>query len=131
MAEANVNILTSLLFLRRKDEQEKHREALGGAEEYAVFIAVADKVGLDRRGNTLYKRTPDGEEIVEPRTHTERIRIGGRVVERTLTRGEKIPDNDLPVIAERYREILREQDGLEPNPAAPGTRKASAAEATR
>jgi len=111
IAEANVNILTSLLFLRRKDEQEKLREALYGAEEYPVFMAVADKVGFDRRGNKLYKRTPDGEEIVEPRTHTERIRIGGRLVERTLTRSEKIEDNDLPVIAEKYREFCKEQNG--------------------
>lgn len=108
IAEANVNILTSLLFLRRKSEQEKRAEALGGAEEYRVFMAVADKVGFDRRGNKLFKRTPDGEEIVEPREHTERIRIGGRMVERTLTRSEKIEDNDLPVIAAKYREFLQE-----------------------
>ncbi|HPM09157.1 MAG TPA: N-6 DNA methylase [Paludibacter sp.] len=110
IAEANVNILTSLLFLRRKSEEEKHAEALGHTEEYPVFMAVADKVGFDRRGNKLYKRTPDGEEIVEPKQHIERIRIGGRFVERTLTRSEKIEDNDLPVIAERYREFLKEQN---------------------
>jgi type I restriction enzyme M protein len=111
IAEANVNILTSLLFLRRKDDQEKHGEALGGVEEYPVFMAVADKVGFDRRGNKLYKRTPDGEEIVEPKKYTERLRIGGRIVERTLTRSEKIEDNDLPVIAEKYREFLKELNG--------------------
>ena len=111
IAEANVNILTSLLFLRRKDDREKHREALGGVEEYSVFMAVADKVGMDRRGNKLYKRTPNGEEIVAPKQHTERIRIEGRFVERTLTRSEKIEDNDLPVIAEKYREFLKEHDG--------------------
>ncbi|MFK9876867.1 class I SAM-dependent DNA methyltransferase, partial [Klebsiella pneumoniae] len=111
IAEANVNILTSLLFLRRKSEEEKRAEALGGIDEYPVFMAVADKVGYDRRGNKLYKRTPDGEEIIEPKQHTERIRIGGRFLERTLIRGEKIEDNDLPVIAEKYREFLMEQNG--------------------
>jgi len=111
IAEANVNILTSLLFLRRKDEQEKRFEALGGAEEYKVFMAVADKVGFDRRGNKLYKRTPDGEEIIEQKTHVERFRIKGEWVARTLTRPEKIEDNDLPVIAEKYREFLKEQNG--------------------
>ena len=110
IAEANVNILTSLLFLRRKDEQEKHLQALGGDVEYPVFMAVANKVGFDRRGNKLYKRTSDGEEIVKPRHHSERIRIGDRVVERTLTRSEKIEDNDLPVIAERYREYIAGQN---------------------
>jgi type I restriction enzyme M protein len=109
IAEANVNILTSLLFLRRKDDQEKIREARGGAEEYPVFMAVADKVGYDRRGNRLFKRTPDGEEIIETREYRERLRIGGRIVERTLTRGEKIEDNDLPVIAERYHQFRLEE----------------------
>ena len=111
IAEANVNILTSLLFVSRKCQQEKHREALGGVEEYPVFMAVANKVGFDRRGNKLYKRTPNGEEIVQPRQHSERIRIGGRIVERTLTRSEKIEDNDLPVIAQKYREFCAEQNG--------------------
>lgn len=108
IAEANVNILTSLLFLRRKSENEKKAEALRGAESYSVFMAVADKVGFDRRGNKLYKRTDDGEEIVEPREFTERIRIGGRIVERTLSRSEKIEDNDLPLIAVKYKQFLKD-----------------------
>lgn len=108
VAEANVNILTSLLFLRRKSEQEKRAEALNGPEEYPVFMAVADKVGYDRRGNKLYKRTPDGEEIIEPREHIERIRIGGNIVVRSLVRNEKVEDNDLPVIADKYREFHKE-----------------------
>lgn len=110
IAEANVNILTSLLFLRRKSEEEKRAEALGGVEEYPVFMAVADKVGFDRRGNKLYKRTPDGEEILEPRQFTERFHRKSGWVERTLTRQEKIVDNDLPVIAAKYREFLKEHN---------------------
>lgn len=110
IAEANVNILTSLLFLRRKSEEEKRAEALGGVEEYPVFMAVADKVGFDRRGNKLYKRTPDGEEILEPRQFTERFHRKSGWVERTLTRQEKIEDNDLPIIAAKYREFLKEHN---------------------
>lgn len=110
IAEANVNILTSLLFLRRKSQQEMNEEALGGAEEYPVFMAVAEKVGFDRRGNKLYKRTPDGEVILEPKVHTESFRIKGKIVTRTLERNEKVEDNDLPVIAEKYREFLKEHD---------------------
>jgi type I restriction enzyme M protein len=106
IAEAGVNILTSLLFLRRKSAKEKSIEALKGPEEYKVFMAVADKVGIDRRGNKLYKRTPDGEEIVETVQEVEIIR--GK--ERILNRKKKIPDNDLPVIADKYREFHEEQD---------------------
>jgi type I restriction enzyme M protein len=110
IAEANVNILTSLLFLRRKSDQEKKREAFGKMEEYSVFMAVAEKVGVDRRGNKLFKRTPEGEEIIETVHKMEKIRIGGRIEERDFTRREKILDNDLPVIAKKYREFCKEQD---------------------
>ncbi|MDR0924930.1 MAG: N-6 DNA methylase [Hungatella sp.] len=106
IAEAGVNILTSLLFLRRKSNEEKRIEALKGPQEYTVFMAVADKVGVDRRGNKLFKRTPDGEEIVETVQYTETIR--GK--QRTLSRKEKIPDNDLLEIAKKYREFLEEHD---------------------
>lgn len=106
IAEANVNILTSLLFLRRKSEEEKRTEAMSGPQDYDVFMAVVEKVGFDRRGNTLYKRTPAGEEILEPHTFTERFTIAGKTVERTLTRNRKIVDNDLPVVAANYRHFV-------------------------
>ncbi len=110
IAEANVNILTSLLFLRKKSNQEKLLEAMNGMAEYPVFMAVADKVGYDRRGNKLYKRAPDGEDIVAPVEKTEKLRIGGKVIERVLTRNEKIEDNDLPIIATEYKKFLMESE---------------------
>lgn len=110
IVEANVNILTSLLFLKKKTKEETRTEDLGSRIEYPVFMAVAERVGFDRRGNKLYRRTPDGEEIVELRTEKERIRIGDRVVERTLQRKEKTADDDLPIIAEKYHEFLRTRE---------------------
>jgi type I restriction enzyme M protein len=68
-----------------------------------VFMAVAEKVGFDRRGNTLYKRSPDGEEILEEVEEVERISVGGYTVERTLRRKTKVLDDDLPAIADAYR----------------------------
>lgn len=105
IVEANVNILTSLLFLKKKTLDEVRAEDLGGAVDYPVFMAVAEKVGFDRRGNTLYERTPDGEEVVKMETETERIRIGGRLVERTLRRPKKTVLDDLPEIAKKYKEF--------------------------
>ena len=71
----------------------------------SIFMAVAEKVGFDRRGNTLYKRSPEGEEITR---EIETITVGGRKVVRTLRRRERIPNNDLPEIANRYRAFRRE-----------------------
>jgi len=112
IVEANVNIQTSVLFLKKKSQAEMIAEGLGGSTEYPVFMAVAEKVGFDRRGNTRYKHRPDGEEIIEIQEETEHMRIGGRVVERTLRRPRKIVDDDLPVIAQKYQEFR--QKYLEP-----------------
>jgi len=98
IVEANVNILTSLLFLKKKTAAEMRAEDLDQQQDYSVFMAVAEKVGVDRRGNTLYERSPDGEVILEDVTETEQVRVGGELVIRTLRRRQKIIDNDLPYL---------------------------------
>lgn len=107
IVEANVNILTGLLFLKRKTDDEIRAETIGGASDYPVFMAVAERVGVDRRGATIYKRTPDGEEIIQEVEERERIRIGGENVLRTLRRKMKIVDDDLPIIAVNYSEFRK------------------------
>lgn len=105
IVEANVNILTSLLFLKKKPKSVIQAEDLGKKIDYPVFMAVADKVGFDRRGNTLWKRQPDGEEIIVEKSYEEKVRIGGTLQVRTLNRKERILDDDLPLIADAYAEF--------------------------
>lgn len=105
IVEANVNILTSLLFLKKKTNEEIRAETLGEAVEYPVFMAVAEKVGVDRRGNTLYKRGLDGEELIKVIEEPRQVSIDGRMVTRNRRRSIKEIDDDLPVIAEKYREF--------------------------
>ena len=105
IVEANVNILTSLLFLKKKPLAVIQAEDLGNKQDYPVFMAVAEKVGFDRRGNTLYKRHPDGEEILVDATYEEKVRIGGNLQVRMLHRKERILDDDLPEIAKAYAEF--------------------------
>lgn len=103
IVEANVNILTSLLFLKKKPADVVQREAMAGAADYPVFMAVAEKVGFDRRGKTLYKRSPDGQEITFEEEEVKTITVRGRKVTRRFVRKKPYPDDDLPTIAERYR----------------------------
>ena len=108
IVEANVNILTSLLFLKKKTDDEIRAEDLGQQVDYPVFMAVAEKVGFDRRGNTLYKRGPDGEELIVEKEYRERVKVAGESVVRVLRRKEKTLDDDLPRIAEAYLVFLAE-----------------------
>ena len=105
IVEAKVNILTSLLFLKRKTDEQIAAEDVSGPRDYPVFMAVVEKVGYDRRGNTLYKRSPDGEEILVDVQKEEKVRVGGKLVTRNLTRKQRILDDDMPVIAEEYRKF--------------------------
>jgi type I restriction enzyme M protein len=105
IVDANVNILTSLLLLKKKPRSVIQAEDLDEVKDYPVFMAVAEKVGYDRRGNTLYKRSPDGEEILEEVEEIERIRINGRHVERRLKRKERVLDTDLPFM--RHNKFVR------------------------
>ena len=108
IVEANVNILTGLLFLKNWPDEAMSREAMAGAVDYPIFLAVAEKVGFDCRGNTLYKRSPEGDEIARNIEQIETITVGGRKVVRTLRRRVRIPDDDLPEIANRYRAFRQE-----------------------
>lgn len=113
IVEANVNILTTLLFLRRKTEAEKNREAnriaeYGRPEDYPVFMAVAEKVGVDRRGNPVYVRNPDGTAVTEIIERSETFWRQGRKEVRTIRHRQQKIDNDLLVIGGKYAEFVAE-----------------------
>lgn len=94
--------LPSLLVLRRRSQEE-----LINTEhpEYKVFMAVVDRAGVDARGNLLFQRAPDGEELVFDEEVIERVREGGEVeVRRTTRRNRRIHD-ELPLVAEKYKEF--------------------------
>jgi type I restriction enzyme M protein len=107
IVEANVGILTSLVFLKKKTQHEINAEDLGKKIDYPVFMAVAEKAGVDRKGNILYKRNSDGTEILKDVEVTESRRFGNRVETRVLKRKEPILDDDFPPIAEAYREFRK------------------------
>lgn len=107
-----VGVQASLLFLRRKSQEELDVEALGKPQDYAVFMAVAEKVGHDRRGNEIYERDPDGAEkvFIEERDVKRRRKDDWGVV-RTMVQ-EKRVDDDLRHIAKTYHHY--KQSGMVP-----------------
>ncbi|RRJ95654.1 restriction endonuclease subunit M [Opitutaceae bacterium TAV4] len=110
IVEANVGILTSVLFLKKKTEKERAIAAMRGGEEpeYPIFMAVAERCGVDRRGNPLYKRHPDGSEIIKEHEIEEIIFVGGRKVARKRILRGPVVDDDFPVITEAYRKFRQE-----------------------
>jgi len=102
IVEANVGILTSLLFLKKKTETEMDAEAQGHVKEYPIFMAVAEKAGVDRRGNPLHKRNPDGTEKMVTRIYEERVKTNGNYETRQRKIIEPEIDDDFPAIGDAY-----------------------------
>ena len=58
---------TSVLFLQKKTQEEKDREEKSGVmTDYNIFMAMLEKVGHDKRGNPIFKRDNEGNEILVP-----------------------------------------------------------------
>ena len=95
-----VGVQASLLFLEKKTKAEI---AAGIDEDYAIFMAVAEAVGHDRRGVTVYRRDVDGYELYNERPREFVVRRNGdEVVERRYVREREIAD-DMPLITDAYR----------------------------
>ena len=98
---------TSVLVLERKrfDEIELERAA-GTKRDYGVFLALANHIGHDKRGNRTFVRDADGNEVVDTRRERVREVREGEVLYRTVETAHKVVDENTEQIAEAFREWL-------------------------
>ena len=104
-----VGVQASLLFLQKKTEVERQL-AQDSAEDYDVFMAIAEKLGKDRRGNLIYSRDDDGAEMLFD-TETKYVVHKKNGTSEVKTRREKLKqlDDDLPKITEAYFKFLNDE----------------------
>ena len=55
----------SLLVMQRLTREEVKLAQAGALDAYDIFMAIPKKVGIDKRGNTVYVRTPEGFVILD------------------------------------------------------------------
>jgi type I restriction enzyme M protein len=104
-----VSVQTSLLVLQRKsDEQMTVERASGSINDYEVFMAVADHIGHDKRGNITYLRDAAGNEIVQAVPKKSDEREGKTVIMQDELR--KVVDDNTYKIAREFRRWLSEQE---------------------
>ena len=97
---------TSMVLLRKWSAGES--AATHG--DYPVFMAIADAVGHNKRGNTIYKRAPDGSLLLHETVKTHRIPKPDRSFEELEIKAkEPIVDDELEDVAEEYHRWLAEQ----------------------
>ena len=98
---------TSVLVLERKrfDEIELERAA-GKKKDYQVFMALADHIGHDKRGNKTFVRDAEGNEIIDARQERVQELRGGSQLYRTVEVKQKVEDDNTKEIAEAFRNWL-------------------------
>jgi type I restriction enzyme M protein len=105
--QPSVSVQTSVLVLLRKAPEEiAVEDAAGRLQEYSAFMALANRVGHDKRGHAMYVRDALGNEVVEEIDEEVRERVGGRTIHRRQRSRRKVVDDTTPAIAEAFREWL-------------------------
>lgn len=99
-----------MVLMRRLSAEEEDDAAAGGLD-YPLFMAVAEKIGHDKRGNLIYRRTAEGEDALVKRVETiaEIDQETGAEVMREVEVTERQIDDELPEVAMAYRNWLEEQ----------------------
>lgn len=109
--QPNVSVQTSILVLERKTERQiALEEAANRKNDYPVFMAVANHVGHDKRGNRTYVRDKKGNEIVEEAEETVKEYEDGKPVYKKQKTQRKVVDDNTLQIAQAFRKWLSEQD---------------------
>jgi len=109
--QPHVSVQTSVLVLERKTSSEMAVEsAAGRLTDYDVFMAVANHIGHDKRGNVTYVRDGQGNEIVEDVEETLKEYEDGKPVYKKQRSSRKVVDDNTLQIAQAFRLWLNEQD---------------------
>ena len=80
-------------------------------DDYEIFMAELQAMGHDKRGNTIYRRDEDGQELLFPQEEDGPqlfdISSSEQVTMRNLPRMKKI-DDDTPEVADEFLKWKKE-----------------------
>jgi type I restriction enzyme M protein len=100
-----VGVQTSILVLQKLEVPLEYSSLASGDLEGEVFMAMVEKVGHDKRGQTVYKRDQYGREVLEE--VLERISIG-HPDERLEKSTRKVVDDECPLVPLLFSEWKQE-----------------------
>ena len=105
---------TSVLILQKKTQEQRDAEEKSGKmADYNIFMAMVEKVGHDKRGNPLFKRDKEGNEILVPDTNSVLVLGETGDGQRTVSHEQKVKveDDQTPDVPAIFAE-WKKQEGL-------------------
>lgn len=105
---------TSVLFLQKKTQLQKDAEEKSGQmADYNIFMAMVERIGHDKRGNPVFKRDKEGNEILVPDKNN--VLVMGETGDGTKTVAHeqkvKVEDDQTPDVPSIFAE-WKKQEGL-------------------
>ncbi len=103
---------TSVLFLQKKTKEQLNIEAKSGQmADYNIFMAMVEKIGHDKRGNPIFKRDKEGNEVLVP--DIENVIVLGDTAEgdRTVSMQQKtkLEDDQTSDVPELFAKFKRRE----------------------
>lgn len=102
---------TSVLLVQKKTQEDIEAEQkTGKIKPYNVFMAMVERIGHDKRGNTLFKRDEHGNEIwipEEPNVFEMDKTAGGDVTVKTESKTRIIDDQskEVSLVFEKWKQL--------------------------
>ncbi|MBI5068726.1 MAG: N-6 DNA methylase [Deltaproteobacteria bacterium] len=102
-----VSVQASAVLFRRRHPDELRRVGPEGPKQGPVFMAIAERCGHGRRGETTWEREPDGSERFLEVSVLERRERDGKVQDTRRTKLTRVLADDMPWVVEQYRRFKR------------------------
>ena len=96
---------TSVLILRKKTLKEIDSQK----NLKPVFAAIVKKIGHDKRGNTIFKRDNEGNEVLKEKKETIKKDSNNKIFESEILVKEKVIDDETDEIADLFNDWKKEK----------------------
>jgi len=102
---------TSVLFLVKKTKKEiEFEKSSKKIIKYPVFMAMADKIGHDKRGNAIYRRDDEGNEIVETIEEDIKEEVDGKIKIKKIESQRKVLDDQTTEVAKIFLKWKKDKE---------------------
>lgn len=100
---------TTMVLMRRLSKEEESLAETKGLS-YDIFMAIAEKIGHDKRGNTIFRHSNDGKDLIVSRVETviEVDPSSGKEIEKEIEIKERVIDDELAEVANVYLSKLED-----------------------
>jgi len=98
------------MLMKKTRKEMDIEEKTGKMIKYPVFMAIADKIGHDKRGQDIFRRDEEGNDILETRIEIIKEKVDGKIKTKTIKTRHRVLDDVTMEIANLFTEWKKGPD---------------------